>query len=118
MAAPRVQMMELSKPASSRCAAAPHPAGAGFRTAALRMQMMELSKPARSPSTAAPHPAGAGCLTEARRLQMMELSESKPARFPLATEADSVTSSFEPQLREHDYHVPSESSLHERKYWY
>ncbi len=31
-AARRVQMMELSKPASSRRAAAPHPAGAGCRT--------------------------------------------------------------------------------------
>ena len=67
--------MDLSKPASSPRAAAPHPAGAGCRTAAPRVQMMELSKPASSPRAVAPHPAGAGCRTAARRVQMMELSK-------------------------------------------
>ena len=41
-------------------------------------------------------------------------------RFPrfLGSEfKHSVMCSFEPQLREHDDHVPSESSLHDRKYW-
>jgi hypothetical protein len=70
----RVQMMELSKPASSSLAAAPYPAGAGCRTADHRVQMTELSKLASSPCAAAPHPAAAGCRTAACRVQMMELS--------------------------------------------
>ncbi len=38
--------MELSKPASTLHAAAPHQAGAGYQTAARRVQMMELPNPA------------------------------------------------------------------------
>jgi hypothetical protein len=80
-----------------RAAAAPHPAGAGCRTAARGVQIMEFSKqPARpgelpassggregwkggsdlaasSPRAAAPHPEdGARCRMAARRVQMME----------------------------------------------
>jgi hypothetical protein len=52
-----------------------------------------------------------------RSLQPSSLRHRSP-RFLGGEFTHSVMCSFEPQLREHADHVPSERSLHQRKYWY